>query len=319
MNTTLIKVICLLFIWIICSSWGFFAHQQINKLAVFTLPVEMLTFYKKNLTYITAHAIDPDKRRYADTLEAPRHYLDVENYEENIDSIPFKWKDAVAKYGIPKLNKNGIVPWHIQRTYNSLVNAFKALDSIAILRYSADLGHYIGDAHVPLHTTHNHNGQLTGQIGIHGFWESRIPEIFYESYSLLTGRAIYVEDPLLQAWSIVKHSHKLVDTVLRFEKTLTEKFHSDRKYSYSERKNVVIKQYSVEFSAAYQTLVNSMVERQMKASILAVGSFWYSAWADAGQPALKNFKPKKYDSSFAQSDNRTNEKFKKGILFGREL
>lgn len=94
----------------LCTSWGFFAHQRINNLAVFTLPTGMLFFYKKNIKYITEHAVDPDKRRYSDTLEAPRHYLDVENYEKNIDSIPEKWNDALAKYGQKHLNENGIVP-----------------------------------------------------------------------------------------------------------------------------------------------------------------------------------------------------------------
>jgi hypothetical protein len=56
---------------------------------------------------------------------------------------------------------------------NRLTRAFKEHDRERILRYSADLGHYIGDAHVPLHCTRNYNGQLSGQHGIHGFWESR--------------------------------------------------------------------------------------------------------------------------------------------------
>lgn len=145
---TIIMLIIPLFF---CTSWGFFAHQRINNLAVFTLPNGMIGFYKKNVKYITEHAVDPDKRRYADTLEAPRHYLDVENYEKSIDSIPEKWNDALAKYGKKHLNENGIVPWQIQRTYYSLVKAFETRDSIKILKYSADLGHYIGDAHVPSH------------------------------------------------------------------------------------------------------------------------------------------------------------------------
>ncbi|MBL0103970.1 MAG: hypothetical protein IPP51_09590 [Bacteroidetes bacterium] len=46
-----------------------------------------------------------------------------------------------------------------------------------ILYYSANIGHYVADAHVPLHCTENYNGQMTGQSGIHGFWESRLPGI----------------------------------------------------------------------------------------------------------------------------------------------
>ena len=66
--------------------------------------------------------------------------------------------------------------------------AFIEKDSDKILKYSADLGHYIADAYVPLHTTENYNGQLTGQKGIHAFWESRLPELFSEDYNYLVDK-----------------------------------------------------------------------------------------------------------------------------------
>ena len=44
--------------------------------------------------------------------------------------------------------------------------------------------------------------------------------------------------------------------------------------------------YSEVYSLAYQKMLNGMVQRRMRASILSVGSFWYSAWVDAGQPDL---------------------------------
>lgn len=135
----------------------------------------MSRFYKSNIQYLTDHAIDPDKRRYADTAEAARHYLDVELYETETDSIPRKWNDAIQRYGSQKLAKNGILPWQIQRTYYQLVKAFKQHDSIKILIHSAYLGHYIADAHVPLHTTENHNGQLSNQVGIHASGKAVCP------------------------------------------------------------------------------------------------------------------------------------------------
>lgn len=274
---------CLLF-----CSWGFFAHRKINYTAVFTLPSGMIGFYKRNIDYLTEHAVDPDKRRYIDTAEAPRHYLDVENFEQHIDSIPKKWNDAVAKYGREKLHESGEVPWQIQKTYYRLVTAFKTLDSARILKYSADLGHYIGDAHVPLHTTNNHNGQLTNQVGIHAFWESRLPELFAKNYNLFVGKAKYVEDPLAESWKFIKHSNSLLDSVLLLEAELNKSFPSDQKYDFSERNNVVMKQYSVAYSKAYHDKMAGMVEKQMRSSILQTGSFWFSAWVDAGQPELKN-------------------------------
>lgn len=271
------------------SSWGFFAHQHINRYAVFTLPDGMIRFYKANINYISEHAVDPDKRRYADTAEAPRHYLDVELYESTIDSIPEKWTDAVEKYGSVKMSKSGILPWQIQKSYYKLVDAFIARDSSKILIYSAYIGHYLADAHVPLHTTENHNGQLTNQIGIHAFWESRLPELFYKEYSYFVGEASYVEHPLKQAWSIVKHTHGLVDSVLSCEKELSTAFAAFEKQSYSKRKRIVLKQYSTAYSRAYHNKMNKMVERQMRGSISQIGNFWYTAWVDAGQPSLEGF------------------------------
>jgi hypothetical protein len=303
---------------LLCTSWGFFAHRRINQLAIFTLPSDMVNFYKTANKYIVEHAVDPDKRRYIDTLEAPRHYLDVENYEENIDSIPEKFNDALAKYGQKKLNESGIVPWQIQRTYYSLVKAFKTRDSLKILKYSADLGHYIGDAHVPLHTTHNHNGQLTNQYGIHAFWESRIPELFASKYNFVVGKASYIEDPLKTAWVIVKHSHSLLDSVLLFEAELNRTFPSDQKYSFSERSNVVLKQYSEAYSKAYQDKMNGMVEKQMRSAILSIGSFWFSAWVDAGQPVLKNLIKLVPTAEELKEEELLQKKFKEGKIIGRD-
>lgn len=273
---------------LLLSSWGFFAHMEINRLAVFTLPGGISRFYKSNIKYLSDHAVDPDKRRYADTAEAPRHYLDAELYEISIDSIPRKWEDAVSRYGMDKLNQNGILPWQIQKSYYKLVAAFKERDSAKILIYSAYLGHYLADAHVPLHTTRNHNGQLSNQIGIHAFWESRLPELFSKNYNYLVGKAPYIENPLNEAWKIITHTHGLVDSVLRCEAELSESFPDYRKYSYSERKNQVLKQYSEGYSRAYHNKLNHMVERQMRSAIYSIGAFWYSAWIDAGQPALEN-------------------------------
>lgn len=276
-------VLCLL----LFTSWGFFAHQKINRLAVFTLPENMSGFYKKNIDYITEHAVDPDKRRYIVKGEAEKHYLDADRYGGSpFDSIPEKWKDAEAKYSADTLLAYGTVPWQIERSYYSLVKAFKERDKARILKLSADIGHYIADAHVPLHTTMNYDGQLTGQKGIHGFWESRLPELFSQEYDLFTGKAVYIENPLKEAWKILRNTYQYKDSVLLIEADLSRTFPSDRRFAFSKRKGKLERQYSEEYSKAYHDCLNGMVERQMRLSILAVGSFWYSAWVDAGQPKM---------------------------------
>ena len=314
------RVILLLIIpcLLIFSSWGFFAHQRINRLAVFTLPKDLIGFYKSNINYITEHAVDPDKRRYADSLEAPRHYLDADHYgEKPFELIPKKWNDAVAKLSEDTLNAYGIVPWQIQRTYYKLVKAFENKDSILILKHSADLGHYIADAHVPLHTSENHNGQMTNQVGIHGFWESRLPELFAGDYDYFVGKAKYINNPLDAAWNIVENTFTMLDSTLSIEKRLDKSFPSDRKYTYNERNNKVIKEYSLDYSAAYHKELNGMVERQMRSSILSVGSFWYSAWVDAGQPDMKKLAKKNISAQEKKQTEAEEKLFQNGKALGR--
>ena len=316
----LIGTIFLLLIFVsMVSGWGFWAHQQINRLAVFTLPTGMIGFYKSNINYITVHAVDPDKRRYADPEEAPRHYLDADHYGKNpFDSIPKKWKDAVAKYGEDTLKAYGIVPWHIERMMYRLTDAFKIKDSAAILRVSAELGHYIGDAHVPLHTTENYNGQMTNQVGIHGFWESRLPEMFaFDTYDFYVGKPYYIEKPLDEAWKIVKESHYALDSVLLFEKQLTEEFGTDKKYSFIERNGKMQRDYSDDFSTSYHTKLDGMVERRMRAAIRSTASFWYTAWVNAGQPELKDLLNKQQSIEERQRIASEEKLFKEGKIIGR--
>lgn len=287
MQKHLFSLILIGFTGLLCSSWGFYAHQQINRLAVFTLPPEMIGFYKKNIRYITEAAVNPDKRRYTVVDEAARHYIDIDHYGDSaLQKMPRYWNDAVAKYSEDTLKAYGIVPWHINIMYYRLKDAFMLRDPSKILYNSADLGHYIADAHVPLHTTENYNGQLTGQEGIHGFWESRLPELFAKNYDFFTGKAEYLNNPQLAAWKAVEGSNIHLDSVLLLEKRLTEKF-GEKKYSFETKGKQTIKVYSVEFSTAYHTALSGMVEQRMRDAIKMTGDLWYTAWVDAGQPDLK--------------------------------
>ncbi len=267
--------------------WGFFAHQRINRLAVFTLPPELIGFYKKNITYITEASVNPDRRRFNMPDEAPRHYLDLDHYGDSaLFKMPRYWNAAVEKYSEDTLKAYGILPWHINRMYFRLKDAFAVKDPDQILRISAELGHYIGDAHVPLHTTENYNGQLSGQEGIHAFWESRLPELFSDNYDFFVGKAEYISNVQLEAWKAIESSHLAVDSVLREEKKLSENF-EERRFSFETKGKQTVKVYAQEYADAYHKILDGMVEKQMRGAIRMIGSLWYTAWVDAGQPDIK--------------------------------
>ena len=272
------------------KKWGFFGHKRINRIATFTLPPEMFGFYKEHIEYLTEHAVDPDKRRYAVEGEAQRHYIDIDHYihlgEDPFKIVPRRWNEAIEKFTEDTLQAYGIVPWNIMLMKLKLQKAFETKNVDLILKYSADIGHYIGDAHVPLHTTENYNGQMTGQKGIHGLWESRLVEINSENYDYFVGKAKYIENVNDFIWKAVEGSHYCLDSVFRLEKEITKEFPPDRKYSYERRGNATVSVYSYEFSQEYHKRLNNMVERRLKAAIYAVGCIWYTAWVDAGQPDL---------------------------------
>jgi hypothetical protein len=302
-------------------AWGFYGHRQINYYAIFLLPPEMMVLYKPYVEFLTEHAVDPDKRRYAVKGEAPKHYIDIDHYGVYPwDSLPRKWNDAVAKYGEDSLNAYGIVPWWIQVMERRLTDAFKAKDQVKILKLSAEIGHYIADAHVPLHASENHNGQNTNQTGIHAFWESRLPELFAEtSYDFFVGKAAYIEKPGDYIWARVLESGAAADTVLKTEAALNARFPSDQKYSFEERLGKVVRQYSAAYSKAYQDNLNGMVERRMRQSIFAVASFWFTAWVNAGQPDLKQLTNKSFTADDEKEFEELNAKWQAGKVIGKDI
>ena len=302
------------------GGWGFWAHKRINRLAVFTLPPEMIGFYKSNLEFVTAHAVDPDKRRYSVEGEDKNHYIDVDYYGEYpFEMVPRKWTEAVAKYSEDTIREYGILPWNLEWTLSKLTKAFEEKNVNRILRLSSDIGHYLGDAHVPLHTTLNYNGQLTGQKGIHGFWESRCPELFAdENYDYFVGKAEYIENPREEFWEIVLESHAHVKHVLDLERELTEEFPTDQKYTFDERGAATMRNYSIEFSEAYEQRLNGMIEARMQAAILSIGSFWFTAWVNAGQPDLGEIRELTESEIQQKKDEELNNEFKTGKIKGRD-
>ncbi len=285
------------------EKWGFYGHKLINRTAVYLLPPEMFPFYKAHIGFITDKSTAPDSRRYTVKGEAERHYIDLDVYGDSaVFKMPRRWEDAVAKYTEDTLKAYGIVPWHIDVMRKRLTSAFMKADPELILRISAEIGHYIGDCNVPLHTTENYNGQKTNQYGIHGFWETRCVELFSDRYDLFLERARYVSNPLGRIWQAVTAAHLALDSVFGFERELTREMGDDKKYTYEIRNGINIKTYSYEFARRYHERLNGQIERQMRSAIQMVADFWFTAWVDAGQPDLNRFLDFKPDENLLQQD-----------------
>jgi hypothetical protein len=289
-----IGVVSLVFAW---GAWG---HQHINRAAVFGLPDEMRPFFYNHIDFITEEAVVPDLRKYTigDKAEFPRHYINMESYDPQAMSVnlPLTMKEARAKYPDSLLNKAGILPWYIQEMMDKLTRAFKERRKTEILFIAADLGHYIGDAHMPLHTALNHDGQLTGQKGIHAFWEGQLPESFGEGYNLCTGPARYIDDIVHETWRIIDSSHTLAERLLEIDKELSASMPKTRIYRTDSTGKTVVNQYndpvhSAEYAKLYHERLHGMIEQQLRGAVAETANFWYTAWVNAGKPDLADLDP----------------------------
>jgi hypothetical protein len=299
--------------------WGFYGHRAINRYAVFLLPPKMLELYKPHIGYLSEHAVDPDMRRYLVAAEGAHHYIDIDHYGPwPYDSLPHRWDSAVARYGKDTLQAYGIVPWWVAVMQRRLTEAFKARDTEKILKLSAEIGHYIADAHVPLHASSNHNGQLSGQQGIHGLWESRIPELLAEAqWSFLLGQAVYIDDPQAFIWRRVLESGAAADTVLATERALSKRFPPGQRWGFAERKGKLERQFSETYARAFDKALGGMVQRRMQQSVWAVASFWFTAWVNAGQPDAAPLLKKPLSGSGNDEMEKLQAAWKNGVMKGR--
>lgn len=278
-------------------SWGPFGHERINHAAVLALPQPMLPFFYNHIDYITHAGSMPDIRRSVldEKAEVPRHYFDLENFVTT-DSMPATLKEARQIYSEEFLQTNGILPWHIQQMMEKLTTAFKRQDKQSILFIAADLGHYIADAHTPLHATVNYNGQLTGQEGIHSFWETRMAEQLGAGFNYNPGQAIYIEDIQGETWRIIYASNALVEPLLLADKELNQLLPADSLYLMDESGKKITNRagvpiYSDRYVELFNIRTNGMVEQQLRLALNATASYWYTAWVNAGKPDLSKLDP----------------------------
>ncbi len=304
--------------------WGMYGHQHINHAAVFALPPEMRFFFYNHIDFLTEEATVPDLRKYTinDRAEGPRHYINIEGMETMpIDSLPRTMKDAKAKYDDKTLQKMGMLPWYIQEMMEKLTKSFKEKRKTEILFIAADLAHYLGDANMPLHTSLNHDGILTGQKGIHAFFEAQLPEYFGDSYNYKVNDAVYLPDVAAATWELVKHSNSLADTMLLIEKNLRATFNNEKMFKLDEKGDTVRNKFGLltrsdEYAAAYHKALNGMVERQIRHAIQDAANFWYTAWVNAGKPDLSDLDPQELTKSNRKRYEKELKLLKKGQLMG---
>jgi hypothetical protein len=254
------------------ARWGFDAHRLINRSATIHLPAEFQAFaqWADDLETLSTAA---DQRKGSDAGESIKHYIDIDDYPEFFTGqLPHSYTEIVAMYGLSRVEGNGTAPWAIEASYDDLVQYFENTDWDGAVAAAADIGHYIGDLHSPLHLTLNYNGQLTGQTGIHRRHESNMTSQHLAELEPAPGAVYAISDPLEAVFDLIDVQYPGVARVLAADSTA-------RVASGGSTSS------SAYYNALWEEVGQETVSWIQNASV-AVASLWYAAWIEAGSPTM---------------------------------
>jgi hypothetical protein len=253
-------------------AWGDKGHRAVVSLSLTTLPPEVRAWYRGREDFLRDHASDPDHWRN-DRKEGPRHFLDCEAYGGPA-GVPRDAAAAQAKLGAA-FYRNGVAPWIIQDRWRDLVAAFRSGDPGKVAFATAILSHYVADIHVPLHATENHDGEATGQRGVHSRWETGLVERFVQEDGLEAAQATADPEFLDRPWAWLSASYALVPRILADDRA------ADRTSPEGPRG----KQRGAAYWGIFWAEERPVVTGQLEAAARHLGDAELNAWIAAGRPA----------------------------------
>jgi hypothetical protein len=263
------------------QAWGFDAHKFIMERAIALLPPPLRPLYEAHRTTLIERSIDPDTWRTAGFAheEDSNHFLDFDwqGYGPYpFTALPRDYTTAVAKFGRDRIRENGTLPWRVEEVHGTLRRAFEdyarrgAFGRNDIIFFSAWLTHYISDAHVPFHAVINHDGQLTGQNGIHARFESTMFERYRDRLTVTPKAIGAITDPRAFAWETLLQSNRLVPAILKADLEAIG----------------ARDEYDTAYYEAFFKANRAVLEQRLGDAIAATAAMITGAWEAAGKPAV---------------------------------
>lgn len=260
----------LLFSLIFIYGWGSSGHKIINRRATFSFPSEMSFLnWSDSLAF---HSSDADYRRSVDSNEAPRHYIDIDNYPEFIAAgrIPQSLDSLIALHGNSFVYSNGILPFSIMATTDSIKKYFQLHNFQKAMLHAADLGHYVGDGHNPLHITRNYDGQYTNQNGVHSRYETQL--INRDSVHIIYTfeNAVYISNINQFVFNFLYNNYTYVDSVLKYDSIARAQAGS----------------YNSNYYQIYWQLAGNFTIMLFNNASHFIASLIYTSWVNSGSPVF---------------------------------
>ncbi|MFI5056854.1 MAG: hypothetical protein ACHQLQ_01605 [Candidatus Acidiferrales bacterium] len=253
------------------AAWGPSGHKLVVNQAIDTLPADIRYFFDANRSLLLQHVTDPLEAIEKTPSERHHHFLYLDKYGRfPFDSLPRNYKAAVAKYTKAKLEANGLLPWQVGVYSEKLTEAMKAGRWEEAKLDAAILANYVAEAHDPFNTTENFDGRLTAQSGINGRFGKTLIDKYSSFFPMRPNDAVYINDPTDRAFEACLSSHSWLETILL----------ADRNARHGENS------YNDDYFDRFYNQAAAILIRQLSDAATDVGSYWLTAWVNAGRPQL---------------------------------
>jgi len=252
-------------------AWGRNGHRLVVNQAIDTLPQEIRGFFDSNRALLVQHVTDPLDAVKKTPSERRNHFILLDKYGRfPFDALPRSYKDAVTKFGKPRLDAGGLLPWQIGVYSEKLTEAMKAGKWEEVRLDVAILANYVAEAHDPFNTTDNSDGRLSGQPGINERFGTTLIDRFSSFFPMRPNDAVFISDPTDHAFEACLSSHSWLETVLL----------ADRNARHGENS------FTDDYYDRFYNQAAAILIRQLSDAATDVGSFWLTAWINAGRPPL---------------------------------
>ncbi|HEY6387335.1 MAG TPA: hypothetical protein VIX91_16805 [Candidatus Acidoferrum sp.] len=255
------------------AAWGRNAHKLVVNQAIDTLPQDIRGFFESNRVLLLQHVIDPLDAVAKTPAEKRNDHLYLDKYGRfPFDALPRSYKAAVDKFGKSKLQANGLLPWQIGVYSQKLTEDMKSGHWEEAKLDAAILANYVADAHDPFNTTENFDGKLTSQAGVNERFGTTLIDRYSSFFPMRPNDAAFINDPTDHAFEVCLASHSWLETILLADRNA---YVAGKSYSYNDE------YYDRFYNQAAATLI-----RQLSEASTDVGSYWMTAWINAGRPQL---------------------------------
>ena len=282
-------------------AWSDAGHELVAEEAVQRLPQPLrgLLADPARLDRLKASSIAADGRTDATSphytpAEKPRHFFDIDAVTDEpppFATFPRDRAEAERQFGAETFEKAGTAPWAAAEALDRLVDALRTGRTGGVFAAAGDLAHYAADLHMPLHTTKNWDGQLTGNHDIHKALEVGLVNRRLDAYraEVRKDRRVvhYLADPTDRLFDWLIAAHARVAPILEADtaaRTATQ-------YNPAQHPEDLDQVDSARARPYYEALAEELAKRgspeaaALREASAHLADLLYTAWVRAGKPA----------------------------------